>query len=148
MVTKYDKIHFMKKLTIPAETQRLDEVLAFIDTFLEENDCPPSEQIKLDIAVEEIYVNIASYAYGDGSGDAVITAEMDDATGQAVFTFADSGKPFDPLAKPDPDITLSAEERSIGGLGIFMVKKSMDDVTYVYENGQNILTIRRKIRRD
>ena len=138
----------MKKLTIAADVQKLDEVLAFVDAFLEENDCMIAEQMRIDVAVEEIFVNIASYAYTDAPGDAEITAEMDDTTGQAVFTLADSGKPFDPLAKPDPDITLSAEERGIGGLGIYMVKKSMDDVAYRYENGKNILSIRKKIRMD
>ena len=136
----------MKKLTIEADVQRLDEVLAFVDAFLEENDCAAAERMRMDVAVEEIFVNIASYAYDGDRGEAVIMAEMDDATGQAVFTFSDSGRPFDPLAKPDPDITLSAEERGIGGLGIYMVKKSMDDVAYRYEDGKNILSIRRKIR--
>ncbi len=136
----------MKKLTIEADVQRLDEVLAFVDAFLEENECAAAEQMRMDVAVEEIFVNIASYAYDGDHGEAVIMAEMDDATGQAVFTFSDSGRPFDPLAKPDPDITLPVEERSIGGLGIYMVKKSMDDVAYRYEDGKNILSIRRKIR--
>ncbi len=135
----------MSKLTVSAEVGRLDEVLAFVETFLEENDCSPKEQMRIAVAVEEIFVNIASYAYGGGEGNADITCEMDAGTGQAVFTFTDSGVPFDPLAKPDPDVSLPAEERGIGGLGIYMVKKSMDDVAYRYENGQNILTVRKSI---
>lgn len=133
----------MSKLTVPADTGRLDEVLAFVESFLEENECLPKEQMRIVVAVEEIFVNIASYAYNGSEGMADITCEMDG--GQAVLTFADSGKQFDPLAKPDPDVTLPVEERSIGGLGIYMVKKSMDEVTYRYENGQNILTIRKSI---
>ncbi len=135
----------MSKLTVLADVGRLDEVLAFVDEFLEENDCLPKEQIRIDVAVEEIFVNIASYAYEGTDGAAEITCEMDGSTGQAIFTFADNGRRFDPLSKPDPDVTLSAEERGIGGLGIYMVKKSMDDVTYRYENGRNILTIRKSI---
>ncbi len=135
----------MSKLTVSADIDKLDEVLSFVDAFLEENDCSPKEQMRIDIAVEEIFVNIASYAYEGGEGVADITCEMDAGTGQAVFTFVDSGKQFDPLAKPDPDVTLPAEERGIGGLGIFMVKKSMDEVSYRYENGQNILTVRKSI---
>ncbi len=133
----------MSKLTVSADVGRLDEVLAFVESFLEENDCSPKEQMRIVVAVEEIYVNIASYAYEGSEGTADIICEMDG--DQAVLTFVDSGRQFDPLAKPDPDVTLPAEERGIGGLGIFMVKKSMDDVAYRYENGQNILTIRKSI---
>ena len=136
----------MSKLTVLADSGRLDEVLSFVDAFLEENDCSPKEQMRIDVAVEEIFVNIASYAYGEAGGTADITCEMDADAGQAVFTFEDSGTEFDPLAKPDPDVTLTAEERNIGGLGIYMVKKSMDEVTYRYENGRNILTVRKSIR--
>ena len=96
------------------------------------------------IAAEEIFVNIASYAYGQETGSAEIRMTVED--GCAGIEFRDSGTPFDPLAKADPDVTLPAEERQIGGLGIFMVKKSMDDVQYRYEGGENILTIRKKLQ--
>ena len=135
----------MKKLTVEADRDRLDEVLSFIDETLEENDCSPKAQMQIDIAAEEIFVNIASYAYAGEKGDAIITIDISDDPASAVIVFEDSGAQFDPLAKPDPDITLPAEERQIGGLGIFMVKKSMDEVTYRYENGRNILTIRKQI---
>ena len=96
----------------------------------------------LDVAVEELFVNIASYAYVDKTGIADITIEL--LPGQVVqITFRDSGIPYNPLEKPDPDITKPAEEREIGGLGIYIVKKSMDEVLYRYEDGQNILTIRK-----
>ena len=136
----------MSKITVLADKSRLDEVLSFVDAFLEENDCSPKEQMRIDVAVEEIFVNIASYAYEGADGTADITCEMDNGTGQAVITFEDSGRQFDPLAKPDPDVSLSAEARGIGGLGIYMVKKSMDDVAYRYENGRNILTLTKTIR--
>ena len=102
-------------------------------------------QMQIDVAVEEIFVNIASYAYGPETGQAEIRFRSEAETGTAEITFIDRGAPFDPLAKPDPDVTLPAEERQIGGLGIFMVKKSMDDVRYEYREAQNILTIRKKL---
>ncbi len=129
----------MKEISLEAKVENLDEVIAFIDAELEGADCPMKKQMQIDVAVEEIFVNIASYAYGDGTGDATISMEIDGST--ATITFVDSGMEYDPLKKEDPDVTLSAEERQIGGLGIFIVKKSMDDVKYRYEDGKNILTI-------
>jgi len=132
----------MESLTVEARTENLPQVLAFVDGKLEAAGCSMKTQMQIDVAVEEIFVNIALYAYAPGSGEAVITME----TGEdAVIGFHDRGTPFDPLAKEDPDVTLSAEKRQIGGLGIFMVKKSMDEMNYRYENGENILTIRKKL---
>jgi len=129
----------MKKITVEANTDQLPEVLAFIDGALEAADCPMKTQMQIDIAVEEIFVNIAHYAYAPGSGSAVIGIDVKN--GKAKITFSDSGIPYDPLAKKDPDVTLSADEREIGGLGIFMVKKTMDDLRYAYRDGQNHLTM-------
>ena len=134
-----------EKLTIEAKQDNLDGVLLFVDGILEAEDCSMKDMMQLDVAVEEIFVNIASYAYGDTPGNAEITVTIKDDPKEVVIRFCDSGIPFDPLAKPDPDITLSAEDRQIGGLGIYMVKKSMDDVSYEYANGQNILTIRKRL---
>ena len=86
-------------------------------------------------------MNIAHYAYAPGTGSATIHFEARTDPKRAVITFTDSGIPYDPLSRPDPDVTLSAEERQIGGLGIFMVKKSMDDIWYEYRDGHNVLTI-------
>ncbi len=133
----------MKELTIKAVVDNLDLVLGFVDEILEENDCPMKVQMQIDIAVEEIYVNIANYAYAPMTGETTIQMEVND-NQIAVITFYDTGIPYDPLKKPDPDISLPVEEREIGGLGIFMVKKSMDDMRYEYRNGQNILTIEKK----
>ena len=131
----------MKEFETLALTDNLPEVLAFVDEQLESAGCPMKVQMQIDIAVEEIFVNISHYAYGDGSGTAKLRFEN---TGSgAAITFIDSGVPYDPLAKADPDITLSAEEREIGGLGIFMVKKTMDDVSYKYIDGHNILTLKK-----
>lgn len=128
----------MRELDIEAKTENLDQVLAFVDEELEKYECGMKTQMQIDIAVEEIFVNIAHYAYNPAVGKATIRIEVTD--GIVSLTFIDNGIPYDPLAKEDPDITLSVEERQIGGLGIFMVKKSMDDVKYEYKDGSNILT--------
>ena len=128
-------------LTLDAVVDNLEKVLAFVNERLEALDCPPKVQMQIDVAVEEIFVNIASYAYAPKTGQATIRFQTDAATGAAEITFIDRGAPYDPLAKPDPDVTLSAEERQIGGLGIYMVKKSTDDMRYEYRDGQNILTL-------
>ena len=129
----------MKELRIEAKIDNLSAVQDFIGAFLEETDCSMKAQLSIDVAVEEIFVNIANYAYGDQVGEALIRIE--EGEGGVVITFVDSGVYYDPLAKEDPDITLSAAERQIGGLGIFMVKKSMDDMRYERRGDQNILTI-------
>ncbi len=134
------------ELTLDARPENLDEVLGFVDRYLEPLGCPLKLQMQIDMAVEEVFVNIASYAYGSGTGSAVIRVKTKQDPLTVFITFADRGVPYDPLAKADPDVTLSAEERQIGGLGIFLVKKSMDDVTYEYSGGQNILTIAKVIR--
>lgn len=135
----------MKELKIEAAVERLDEVLAFIDAELEARDCPMKAQMQIDVAAEEMFVNVASYAYAPGHGEALIQIETDPDTRVFSVTLIDSGIPYDPLKKADPDVTLSAEERGIGGLGIYMVKKSMDAVSYRRENGQNIFRMEKKI---
>ena len=135
----------MKELIIEAKDENLDEVLGFVNAELETCDCDMKTQIQVDVAVEEIFVNIAHYAYNPSIGHATIRAEVTKDPLAVTLTFLDNGVPYDPLAKEDPDITLAAEDRQIGGLGIFMVKKSMDDVAYEYKNGQNILTIKKNL---
>lgn len=133
----------MKELVIDALTDNLPQVLAFVDGELEAADCPMKIQMQIDIAVEEIFVNIANYAYAPEVGTATVRVEVMDEPPAVDITFIDGGVPYDPLAKADPDVTLSAEERQIGGLGIFMVKKTMDDVKYEYLDGHNILTLKK-----
>ena len=133
----------MKELIIDALTENLDAVIEFVTEQLETVDCPMKAQMQIEVAVEELFVNIAHYAYAPNTGSATIRTEITADT--AEITFIDSGVPYDPLAKPDPDVTLSAKERQIGGLGIYMVKKSMDDMRYEYREGQNILTIVKKL---
>lgn len=136
----------MDTLDILAKTENLDTVMAFVDERLEKAECPMKIQMQIDIAVEEIFVNIASYAYSPGEGPATVRVNVDDEHKFVDITFIDNGVPYDPLAKEDPDITLSAEQRQIGGLGIFMVKQSMDDVIYEYRDGHNILTIKKALK--
>lgn len=131
----------MKELEIAAITDNLDEVLAFVDGQLEAADCSVKIQMQIDLAVEEIFVNIASYAYQPETGPATVRVEVTPDGSAVIITFIDHGVPYDPLAKEDPDVTLSTEDRAIGGLGIFLVKKNMDDIRYEYKNGNNILTI-------
>ena len=135
----------MKTLTVPAERNELDTVQGFVDEALDQVPCTPETRLQLQIAVEELFVNIASYAYAPDRGEAVIGCRVEQEPPSITIQFRDWGKPFDPLAKKDADITLSAEERGIGGLGIYMVKNSMDDVRYQYENGQNVLTIHKNL---
>ena len=140
----------MEELTVEAQTENLPEVLSFLTRRLEELGCQPKVQRQIEIAAEEIFVNIAHYAYpqteiprAQASGSATVRFSVEEGT--AVITFIDSGVPYNPLAKPDPDLTLPAQKRPIGGLGIYMVKKSMDEMSYDYRDGQNILTIKKKI---
>ena len=132
-----------RELTVEATTENLSKVTAFIDELLEQADCPVKTRMQIELAVEEIFVNIAHYAYAPEKGDATIRVERTEEPKEVRVTFIDRGKPYDPLQKEDPDVTLSAEERSIGGLGVFLVKKSVDDVQYAYRDGQNILSIRK-----
>ena len=135
----------MKELVIAADRNNLLKVQSFIDEQLEDAGCPMLTQIAIDVAVEEIFVNIASYAYDKEIGVAVVQVEMLNEPLSVEITFIDNGKQYDPLAKPDPDITLSAKQRKKGGLGIYMVKNSMDDMRYEYRDGKNILTIKKNL---
>lgn len=135
----------MKELVIAADRNNLLKVQSFIDEQLEDAGCPMLTQIAIDVAVEEIFVNIASYAYDKEIGVAVVQVEMLNEPLSVEITFIDNGKQYNPLANPDPDTTLAAKERKKGGLGIYMVKNSMDDVSYEYRDGKNIFTINKNL---
>ncbi len=135
----------MNELTLAATVENLDTVMGFVEEHLEEYGCPMNTMMQVSLAVEEIYVNIANYAYNPEVGPATIQVEVHEEPLEVLITFMDKGKPYDPLAKEDPDITLSADDREIGGLGIFMVKQTMDDVHYEYANGSNILKISKRL---
>lgn len=135
----------MKEFKTEAITENLHSVLEFIDGQLELIGCPTKPQMQIDISVEEIFVNIARYAYTPGTGKATIRVELYNNPSGIEITFIDRGVPYDPLAKPDPNITLSAKERKIGGLGIFMTKKFMDDLSYEYRDGQNVFSMKKNL---
>ena len=119
---------------------------AFIDEQLEAASCPALTQIAIDVAVEEIFVNIASYAYSPEIGTVMIQVTVHEDPLSAKITLIDHGRPYNPLEKPDPDPTLTVRQRKKGGLGIYMVKQSMDKVNYEYRDGKNILTIEKILR--
>jgi sigma-B regulation protein RsbU (phosphoserine phosphatase) len=135
----------MTNRTFKAKTEALSDVLGFVDLMLEKYECPMKLQTAICVAIEEVFVNVARYAYQDGEGDVYLGIGFDKESREITFLMRDKGVPFDPLKKPDPDITLSVEDREIGGLGIFITKKTMDSVDYAYENGENILTMIKKI---
>lgn len=135
----------MKELVLPAKPEELDTVLDFINGELEEFGCSPKIMMQIAVSVEEIFVNIANYAYAPGTGSASIGCEISGEPLSITIEFRDGGTPYDPLKRKDPDITLSAEEREIGGLGIYMVKNFMDEMSYRYKDGQNILTLKKKL---
>ncbi len=135
----------MNEWTFEATIDNIPSMIDRVNEQLESLDCPMKAQMQIDVAMDEVLANIASYAYGSGTGEATMRFEFEPDTRMVSITFIDSGIPYDPLAKPDPDVTLSVEQRDVGGLGIFLVKKTMDDMTYAREDGRNVLTIRKRI---
>lgn len=135
----------MKELIIDATVKNIEKVTEFVDEQLERLGCPMKAQMQIDIAIDELFGNIAHYAYNPEVGPATVRVEVVEDPLSVVVTFIDKGVPYDPLSREDPDVELSLEERRIGGLGIYMVKKSMDEISYEYKDGQNILRIRKKI---
>ena len=133
------------ELQVPAAVESLSDVKKFIERGLKETDCPSGILNQIQVAVEEVFVNIARYAYAPHTGSAKILLTVTDAPPTVEITFIDRGIPYNPLDKSDPDLTLSVEKRPIGGLGIFLTKMTMDSITYAYEQQQNILTIRKKL---
>ena len=126
----------MKKIGIAPTLDKLPEATGFFEDILSAANAPMKVIAQVNVAVDEIFSNIARY-----SGATAATLGCSLADGRMTLRFSDNGRPYDPTGKPDPDTTLSAEERDIGGLGIFMVKKIMDEVTYEYVDGLNILTL-------
>ena len=136
---------YMTNRSFPAKVEALTDVLGFVDEMLAKYECPMKIQTALCVAIEEVFVNVARYAYKDGEGELSLGIGFDKEKRTIKFRMTDRGIPFDPLKKPDPDITLPAEEREIGGLGIYITKKTMDSVDYYYENGENILVMTKNI---
>lgn len=135
----------MKELTVEATVESIPVITEFVDEQLEQFDCPMKAQAQINIAIDELFSNIVHYAYNPGTGPATVRVEVVEEPLSVIITFIDQGVPYNPLAKADPDVTLSAEEREIGGLGIYIVKKNMNEITYEYKDGKNILKIRKEI---
>ena len=133
----------MKELTVEAIVEQIETVTEFVNAELEKLDCPMKARIQLDIAIDEIVSNISYYAYGEKTGSVTVRIEALQEENGVQLMFLDSGVPYDPLTRQDPDISAEIEERKEGGLGIFLVRKTMDDMKYEYKDGQNCLTIRK-----
>lgn len=132
----------MIEITVDAVSNNLDDVTDFINDQLSQAGCPLKTQMQIDIVIDEIFSNIALYAYTPNQGKATISIATEG--NEAVITFSDSGKRYNPLLQKEPDLTSPLEQREIGGLGLVIVKKIMDDVRYAYRNGQNILELRKR----
>ena len=135
----------MKEWTFEATIDRITWLTDQVNEALESLNCPMKAQMQIDVAIDELLANIASYAYAPDKGDVTVRFDFDEESRMASISFIDTGIPYDPLRKPDPDVTLQAQEREVGGLGIFLVKKTMDDMLYARKDGRNILTIRKRI---
>lgn len=130
-------------ITMEATTENLYQAMDFVDAQLEALECSPATQMRIDLVVEELFVNVARYAYAPGTGSITIDFETESDPKAVYITFEDAGVPYDPLAREDPDVTLAAQDRQIGGLGIYMTKKNVDDISYERRDGKNILKIKK-----
>ena len=135
----------MKELTLETTIENVDKVIEFINKELDVFGCINKTKMEVNVAADEIFANIVNYAYKNKVGKATIKIELKDNPKAVVITFIDNGIPFNPLEKDDPNVSLAAEERDIGGLGIYIVKKSMDKVEYDYKDNQNIFKITKYI---
>ena len=135
----------MNEWTMDATVDNIPVFTARIDEQLEALDCPMRAQTQIDVAMDEMLSNVANYAYGEGVGSVTVRFEFDPESREVRISFIDGGVPYNPLEKGDPDVSLPTEARAIGGLGIFLVKKTMDDLRYRYADGKNIVTIVKRI---
>ena len=135
----------MGVMRVPTEPDRLDDVQEFITSSLGEEEYSMADLLLVQLAVEEMFLNIASYAYYPGNGEIEISTKFDDADNELEICFKDSGKPFNPLEVPPPDLESDPMDRDVGGLGIFLTRQSMDEVWYEYTDGYNIFTMRKII---
>ena len=135
----------MELIKTKADIDYLDEVTEFIDGQLEEAGCSMEVILSVELSVEEVFTNVASYAYCDGEGEVEITFEKVSDPDRIRIEISDNGLEFDPLKRPDPDISETMKNDNVGGLGIYVVKNQMDTVTYRYENERNILKMEKAI---
>lgn len=135
----------MKELSLEATVDNIAVATDFVNAELEAIGCPMKAQMQIDVAIDELFSNIALYAYAPGSGSATVSVETEQDPPAAIITFIDQGIPFDPLSAGTPDVNLPAEERDAGGLGVFLVKKIMDEAVYAYRDGKNIIRIKKRL---
>ena len=135
----------MREMTIDATVKNIPVVTEFVNDRLKELKCPLKALTQIDIAIDELFGNISNYAYKPDVGPATVRVEVENNPVAVIITFIDGGRQFDPLSTDDPDTTLPASERRIGGLGLYLVRKTMDEITYEYRDGKNILRIRKNI---
>ena len=136
--------HMHRTITLPNDVQKVPELAQFVEEVCEEVGFDMATTMQLNLALEEAVVNVMNYAYPSGvTGNIDIDARANDV--RLKFTISDSGSPFDPTAKEEVDTTLSAEERSIGGLGIHLIRQIMDSINYEYVDGKNVLTLRKRL---
>lgn len=135
----------MNKLTVPAKIENLQKVMDFLGDQLDSVDYVMKARLQLELSIEEAYVNIVNYAYGSEEGEVIICCNVGESPLKVTMQFIDYGNPYNPLENDDPDISLSAEEKEIGGLGIFLIKRNVDNISYEYRDGKNILTIQKKL---
>lgn len=134
----------MEQLTIEATVDNLPRVTEFIVSSLEEMNCKPKILLQMELVIEELFVNVAHYAYRPDVGKCTVQKEIETSPPRSItMTLIDSGIPYNPLEHEDPDTSLGVEEREIGGLGIFLVKKNVDEISYIYKDGQNILRFKK-----
>ena len=133
----------MTEKTFPAQVESIAGITEMVDRALVDTACPAKARMQIDVAVDEIVSNIARYAYKTGTGDVTVRVSFDEGRRTVRLDFCDGGVPYDPLTAPDPDVTLNAGERGVGGLGVYLVKRIMDDVRYEYMDGHNILTLKK-----
>ena len=134
-----------RELTVDAAVGNIPAAIKFAEAELDAVACPMKAKMQLTMAIDEIMANIAQYAYAPGTGPVTLRFAFEEGTRTVTLTFLDKGMPYDPLQKEDPDVSLSAEDRPIGGLGVYLVKKTMDHVAYEYRHNQNVLTIQKRI---
>ena len=135
----------MTEWTLAATVESIPVVTAAVDDLLEALDCPMKAQMQIDIAIDELLGNIAHYAYTPGTGEVTVRFDFDEGSRAVDITFIDGGIPYNPLEREDPDVTLAPDARKVGGLGIFLVKRTMDGMRYERRDGKNVLTIRKNI---
>lgn len=136
----------MRELTTEAVTENLQSVMDFVNDSLSDKGCSAKTLYQMELVLEEIFINIASYAYEGDERPVVLSIDFEEEPLAAIVTFKDKGAPYNPLSRDDPNLALKLENREIGGLGIFLVKKNVDAIWYEHVNGENVLSFRKILR--